>query len=58
MMEENKLIPENDQQELWERAGRMYAAMTYMENEKFPDVKIIYIMLGGDPNVKLAKEKE
>ena len=57
-MDEKKLTPENDQQELWERAGRMYAAMTYMENEKFPDVKIIYIMLGGDPDVKLAKEKD
>lgn len=57
-MEEKKLIPENDQQELWEKSGRMYAAMTYMENEKFPDVKIIYIMLGSDPDVKLAKEKE
>lgn len=57
-MDEKKLIPENDQQELWEKAGRMYAAMTYMENEKFPDVKIIYIMLGGDPDVKLAKEKD
>ena len=57
-MDEKKLTPENDLQELWERAGRMYAAMTYMENEKFPDVKIIYIMLGGDPDVKLAKEKD
>lgn len=57
-MAENKLIPENDVQELWERIGRMYAAMTYMENDKYPDVKIIYIMLGGSPDVKLAKEKE
>lgn len=56
-MDEKKLIPENDLQELLEKSGRMYAAMTYMENEKFPDVKIIYIMLGGDPDVKLAKEK-
>lgn len=56
-MDESKLISENDNQELWERAGRMYAAMAYIENEKFPDVKIIYIMLGGDPDVTLAKEK-
>ena len=57
-MDEKKLIPETDSQELWEMYGRRYAAMTYMENEKFPDVRIIYIMLGGDPDVKLAKEKE
>lgn len=57
-MDEKKLTPETDSQELWEMYGRRYAAMTYMENEKFPDVRIIYIMLGGDPDVKLAKEKE
>ncbi len=49
-MDEKKLISENDVQELWERAGRMYAAMDYIKNDKFPDVKIVYIMLGGDPN--------
>ena len=39
-MEENKnkLIPENDVQEAWERIGRMYAAMAYIENE--PTAKI------------------
>lgn len=47
-MDENKLTPENDMQELWERMGRMYAAMTYIETEKYPDVKIIYAMLGGN----------
>lgn len=45
-----RLLPENDMQELWERTGRMYAAMDYIRNEKFPDAKIIYVMLGGDPN--------
>lgn len=49
-MDEKKLIPENDIQELWERTGRMYAAMDYIRNEKFPDAKIIYVMLGGDLN--------
>lgn len=45
-----KLVSENDVQELWERTGRMYAAMDYIRNEKFPDAKIIYVMLGGDPS--------
>ena len=56
-MDENKLVPENDAQELWERIGRMYAAMAYIETEKFPDHKIIYVMLGGDPDV-LAKKND
>lgn len=45
-----RLLPENDIQKLWERTGRMYAAMDYIKNEKYPDAKIIYVMLGGDPN--------
>ena len=47
-MGEHKLVPENDVQELWERIGRMYAAMAYIENERFPNHETIYVMLGGD----------
>ena len=56
-MEENKnkLIPENDVQEAWERIGRMYAAMAYIENDRFPNTDVIYTMLGGDLNVLFAK---
>lgn len=45
-----RVSQENNMQELWERTGRMYAAMDYIKNEKCPDVNIIYIMLGGDLN--------
>ena len=55
---ENKLIPENDMQEHWERAGRQYAAMDYMKTERFPDVKVIYVMLGGDPEDLAWKEND
>jgi len=51
----NKLIPENDVQEAWERIGRMYAAMAYIENDRFPNTDVIYTMLGGDLNVLFAK---
>ena len=55
-MEENKLIPENDMQELWERMGRMYAAMSYIETARFPDTDVIYVMLGGDPDELFDKK--
>lgn len=43
-----RLLPENDMQELWELNGRKYAVMEYIKNEKFHDVTVIYAMLGGD----------
>ena len=54
-MDENKLTPENDMQEAWERIGRMYAAMAYIENERFPKDEVIYVMLGGDLNDLFSK---
>ena len=54
-MDEKKLTPENDVQEAWERIGRMYAAMAYIENERFPKDEVIYTMLGGDLDVLFAK---
>lgn len=52
-MEENKnkLIPENDMQELWELQGRVYAAMEYIKSQAFPDRGVLVAMLGGDPKV-------
>lgn len=47
-MDNFKLLPENDMQELWELNGRKYAVMEYIKNEKFHDVTVIYAMLGGD----------
>lgn len=55
MEDKNKLTPENDTQELWERIGRMYAAMAYIENERFPKDEVIYSMLGGDLDVLFSK---
>ena len=57
-MDKNRLTPVNDLQELWERTGRMYAAMDYMKTERFPDVNVIYIMLGGDPEDLAWKEND
>lgn len=51
-----RLIPENDLQELWELNGRKYAVMEYIKNEKFHDVTVIYAMLGGDKNDLKWKE--
>lgn len=53
-----RLIPENDLQELWELNGRKYAVMEYIKNEKYPDTKIIYIMLGGDKADLAWKEND
>lgn len=50
-MDEKKLTPENDMQELWELHGRVYAAMEYIKAQTFPDRKVLVAMLGGDPNV-------
>lgn len=57
-MDGNRLTPENDLQESWERSGRVYAAMDYIKNEKYPDTKIIYIMLGGDKADLAWKEND
>lgn len=52
-MDEKKLIPENDLQELWELNGRKCAVMEYIKNEKFHDATVIYrrrCLLGGRQN--------
>ena len=49
-MDEKKIIPENDLQELWELNGRKYAVMEYIKIANFHDVEVIYAMLGGDKN--------
>lgn len=56
MEEKNKLIPENDTQEIWERIGRMEAAMAYIECERFPNHEVIYSILGGDLSVLFSKK--
>lgn len=48
-MEEKRLLPENDQQELWERTGRMYATAQYLAYEKFLDRNVALRMLGFEP---------
>ena len=50
-MEEKKLIPENDQQELWELQGRVYAAMEHIKAQTYPNRQVLIAMLGGDPKV-------
>lgn len=50
-MDENRLTPENDMQELWELHGRVYAAMEYIKAQTYPDRKVMVAMLGGDPSV-------
>lgn len=47
-MEEKRLLPENDQQELWELHGRVYAALEYLKIQEFPNRKVLVAMLGGD----------
>lgn len=48
MKNTNKLMPENDLQELWELNGRVYAAKEYLKNEGYINKETLYAMLGGD----------
>lgn len=50
-MDEKKLMPENDMQELWELQGRVYAALEYIKAQAYPNRKVLVAMLGGDPEV-------
>lgn len=50
-MDEKKLTPENDMQELWELQGRVYAAMEYIKAQAYPNRQVLIAMLGGDPGV-------
>lgn len=50
-MDEKKLTPENDLQELWELQGRVYAAMEYIKAQTYPSRQVLIAMLGGDPSV-------
>lgn len=47
-MEEKRLLPENDQQELWELHSRVYAALEYIKTQEYPNSKVLIAMLGGD----------
>ncbi len=52
----NKIIPENDTQELWEQNGRVQAVIAYCLDEiinndgRYVNAKAVYTMLGGDPD--------
>lgn len=45
--ESAELIPENDQQELWEQSGRVKALVAFAELRKTMTVEEIKAMLGG-----------
>lgn len=40
------LIPENDEQELWELAGRVEAAVEYIKHTNIKEKQLLLAMLG------------
>ena len=57
-MNNEKFIPENDVQEMYELQGRVYAAEVYIRNVTFPERDVLLSMLGAEPDkVTILKQK-